>query len=416
LHDPGSPRAARDARRNASDDTNRAAVRLTYATAFFAFLLVNTARVLLSLYALSLGADAFAVGTIGAMLYVLPLLLVWGVGMLFDRLGARWLLLFGAVCGMLGMLVPYFVHSLPALYAAAALGGVAVAFSNVVLQGLLGNLSLPDERTRNFSTFSMVVSVSSFSGPLLVGFTIDRLGHGAGCLVLAAAASACVLLMLLKGGVLPAARPARAPGGNPLKSLADPGIRRMLAVSSLMQFGVDLFQFYLPIYGHGIGLSASAIGVVLAAYAVAALLVRFIMPWLIERLGEEGLLSWAFFLGAVLFLAVPLSRSAPLLALIAFLFGLCVGCGGPLTLMLMLGRSRAGRPGETLGLRLTVNYLTRMAGPTLCGFVASMAGLLPVFFLNAIMMFAGGLLARPRSGAGTPGQPDSLKKQQSRAR
>ncbi len=412
MHDPETTGAARDAGRAA----NRAAVRLTFATAFLAFLLVNSVRVLFSLYALSLGAEAFAVGTIGAMLFALPLLLVWGVGMLFDRFGARWLLLFGAVCGTLGMLVPYFVHSLPALYAAATLCGVAVAFSNVVLQGLLGNLSPTADRTRNFSTFSMVVSVSSFVGPLLVGFTIDRLGHAAACLVLAAAGLACALLMLLKGGVLPAASPAQAPAGNPLKSLADPGIRRMLAVSSLMQFGVDLFQFYLPIYGHGLGISASAIGMVLAAYAVAALVVRFIMPRLIDRLGEEGLLSWAFFLGAVLFLTVPLSRNAPVLALIAFLFGLCVGCGGPLTLMLMLGRSPVGRPGETLGLRLTVNYLTRMVGPTLFGFIASMAGLLPVFFLNAIMMFAGGLLIRPQSGDGPPGRPGRSKKWQSQAR
>ncbi len=35
---------------------------------------------------------------------------------------------------------------------------------------------------------------------------------------------------------------------------------------SLVVLGVDLFQFYIPIYGHGIGLSASAIGSVLAVW------------------------------------------------------------------------------------------------------------------------------------------------------
>ena len=42
------------------------------------------------------------------------------------------------------------------------------------------------------------------------------------------------------------------------------GVGRTLATSSLLQSGQDLFQFYLPVYAHGIGLSASAIGVVLA--------------------------------------------------------------------------------------------------------------------------------------------------------
>jgi MFS family permease len=375
----------------------RTLLLLIFVHTFFSFVMVNSARVLFSLYALELGAEAFSIGTIGAMLYVLPLFLVWSVGMMFDRFGARWLLVFGGVCGFLGLLIPYFVRSVPALYAAGMLCGVAVAFSNVILQGLVGNISPPADRTRNFSNFSMVVACSTFVGPMLVGFTIDHGGHGVASLVLAVAPLIGTMIIVFKGGLLPAAMKVEPRKESPFESLRNPEIRRMLVVSSLMQFGIDLFQFYMPLYGHAIGISASAIGIVLAAYAAAAFVVRLVMPRLIERIGDEALLSWAFFMGGMFFLAVPFANGAAVLALISFAYGLCVGCGGPLTLMLIYSRSPAGRPGETLGMRLTANYLTRMVGPTLFGFFVSLAGLPPVFVLNALMMGVGGALSRPRA-------------------
>jgi hypothetical protein len=50
------------------------------------------------------------------------------------------------------------------------------------------------------------------------------------------------------------------------KELTGTGLWRVLATSSLLMTGVDLFQFYMPIHGHDIGISASAIGVVLAMF------------------------------------------------------------------------------------------------------------------------------------------------------
>ena len=388
-----------------ADSRYRSVLLLIFAHAFLSFVMINSARVLFSLFALELGAEAFSVGTIGAMLYVVPLLLVWSVGMMFDRFGARWLLVFGGVCGFLGLLIPYFFRSIPALYVSAALCGVAVAFSNVILQGLVGNISPARDRTRNFSNFSMFVATATFAGPLLVGFTIDHGGHGLASLVLAMSPLLGVALILVSGHMLPPARKVEPRTESPLDSLRNPQIRRMLAVSSLMQLGIDLFQFYMPLYGHALGISATAIGMVLAAYAVAIFVVRFVMPKLIQILGDEAMLSWAFFLGGLLFLAVPFAGGPITLGAISFFYGLCVGCGGPLTLILMYSHSPAGRPGETLGMRLTANYLTRMIGPSLFGFFVSIAGLPPVFVLNALMMAAGGALSRPRGAGRSQGQP-----------
>lgn len=371
---------------------------LTYALALFCYSNVNAARVLLSLYALSLGAQPSAVGLLFATYFVFPLVLSWPIGKFSDRVGSRWLLLAGALSGAAGMLIPYFARNLPALYFAGTMIGLAFAFSNVLIQNLVGILSKPKDRPRNFSNFSLVGSTTTFVGPLIAGFGIDHAGHAAACLYVAALAIMAAALLLTWGRVLPGARreSAAAATGSVRNTIRDPMILRNLVTSSLVQVGKDLYQFYLPVYGHGIGLSASAIGAILATHSAASFVVRAIMPNLIARLGEETLLSYSLYLAGMGFLLVPAFESAFGLAANSFMFGLGMGCGQPITTMLLFSHSPAGRSGETLGVRQTVDNIMRVISPPLFGIIASAAGLFPVFGISALMMAAGGVIARPR--------------------
>ena len=72
---------------------------LTFALMTCCFSSISSARVILSLNALELGATPSAVGLLVATFYTFPLLLSWPVGVLSDRLGSRWLLFAGAACG-----------------------------------------------------------------------------------------------------------------------------------------------------------------------------------------------------------------------------------------------------------------------------------------------------------------------------
>ena len=49
-------------------------------------------KVVVSLYALELGASATEVGLLGGLLFLFPLLLSWPIGALADRRGARGIL------------------------------------------------------------------------------------------------------------------------------------------------------------------------------------------------------------------------------------------------------------------------------------------------------------------------------------
>jgi MFS family permease len=170
-----------------------------------------------------------------------------------------------------------------------------------------------------------------------------------------------------------------------------------MATSSLVITGIVLFQFYMPIYGHSLGLSASVIGVVLAIFPGAAFVVRMFLPRMIDLFGEEKLLAYAFFTGAAGLVLVPFFQSAWTLGLISFAFGIGMGCGQPITIMMTFSGSEKGRSGEALGLRITANHLARMIAPVVFGMIGAAFGVFPVFWGNALLLASGGLLSR--SGA-----------------
>ena len=384
----------------ATTSASRTPLYLTFALMLFGFSSINAARISFSLIALELGASPSTVGLLVGAFYAFPVLLSWPVGRYSDRVGSRWMLLLGVGFGLGAMLIPYFVREIAALFVAAALMGITFTLYNVLLPNLVGLLSPPHERVRNFSNSSLVGGFSMVIGPLMTGFAIDFAPHGTAPLYLALPSVVVAALLLRWGATLPggAARTSSAGAGS-ISSLADREMVRVLATSSLVQVGQDLYQFYIPIHGVAIGLSASAIGAVLATYAVASFVVRLIMPSLVARLGDERVLAYSFYCAGMGFILVPFFESAIALAVCSFLFGLGIGCGQPITTMLIFSRSPAGRSGETFGLRQTVNNALRVSAPPLFGLVATAFGLPPVFYLSAVMMGGGGWIARPRKSA-----------------
>lgn len=373
-------------------------VNYVVALALFNMASVRAGRVLLTLYAIQLGAQPVAIGLLAASFSVIPILFSWASGRWADRFGSRWLLMLGVVGSSSGMLLPYFEPSLASIFIAGTLSGLSMTFCNVSLQSLVGVLSAPEHRARNFSHYTLAGSFSAFVGPLVAGFSIDHTGFDYACLIVVAIAIVPLSMLVLRGaGLPPGSREAR-PAGNLWHALTVPGVWPVLAASCVGQTAGDFFQFYMPVYAHDAGLSASAIGVVLAAYSAATFVARIFLPGLIRRSGEQKVLMVAFVLGALALLLVPFFESAALLALVSFLIGLGMGCTAPITMMLMFTRSEEGRSGEAMGLRLTADNLTRLVGPVLFGVIASGAGLAAVFWLNALMLGSGSLFAR-RSGA-----------------
>lgn len=361
-------------------------------------------KMLVALYAIQRGASPLAIGALISTYALFPLVLAVYAGRVSDRIGVRLPMMLGAFGVATGLLLPIAWRAMPALYLSSALIGIASLFFHVSAHNLIGSLGEGRARTGNFATFSLGASVAGFLAPLVVGFMIDGFGHLAAYAALAVIAAAPGVTLACYAGFIPARlRATHEPHASGVKAmLGNPALRRTLITGGLIITGIDLYNFYLPIYGSSIGLSASVIGIVLGMQAAAAFVVRLWMPRLASHYGERRVLTASLFVAGATYLAFPVAESAVLLGFISFVLGLGLGCGQPLSIILTYNHSPAGRAGEALGLRLTVNKLTQIIVPVAFGSLGTAAGVFPVFWANGLLLLIGGYLSAEKKKQPVP--------------
>lgn len=349
------------------------------------------ARVANTLYALELGAGPLDTGLLLATYGFFPLLLAVFTGKIADRYGVRVPVVAGSIITVLGTLLPWFWPQLPVLFASAAVSGAGFILTQVSMQSLVGSLTGGPERTRNLNLYALTVSTSDLLGPIIAGFSIDAVGHVGTYLNLAWPGLLAVLAVLFLSGRLVRAAVVSDRSGQRMADLFRiRNLRRMFLTSALVMTGLDLFQLYLPLHGHALGLSASAIGVILGAFAAAGFVTRALLMMLVRRFGEERTLCYSMYLAAGTFFLIPMFENAVVLGVVCFVLGLGMGLGQPLTVILTYNYSPPGRYGEGLGVRIAVNNSMHVAVPAVFGAVGSLFGLAPVFWLSSAILALGG--------------------------
>lgn len=353
-------------------------------------------RVAVSLYALDLGANQLAIGVLMALYGLCPMLLAVTIGKLADRVGPRLPMLMGTAGVAVALLLPPLFPGLATLYITALLIGTSFHFFFITVTGIAGGIGGEGNRVRNYALVSLGFSGAGFLGPMAAGFSIDHLGHLPTFLLLSLFTLIPLLLLWLRSGFLPPAGKREMAEGkrNAFDLWRVPVLRNTFIASGIISSAWDLFQFYLPVYGYSIGLSASAIGTVLGVFALATFVIRIVLPRLIKKSREAEILTYAIFVAAFAFVLFPFFKNAYALAAIAFLLGLGCGCGQPLSMSLIYALSPRGRVSESTGLRVTVNNFGHLVIPLFFGSVGTVFGYFPVFVSNSAMLVAGGLLMR----------------------
>jgi MFS family permease len=364
----------------------------------------RASKVLVSLFALQLGASQFYLGLMIAMYSVFPALLAIHAGRLSDRFGVRLPMLTGSLGLAAGLLLPGFWPGLPALYVSAAMIGLSMMTYNIATQNLVGALGAPEERTRNFSNYSLAMALGGFFGPLTAGFGIDHLGYASSYLCVAAIPLVPALIMARARDTGRGRRAKAQEEQAILKTnlLGNPVLRRTLMGSAIAVTAQDLFEFYMPIYGHAQNLPAALIGTVLSMTGIAAFFVRMWLPGFVRRWGPDTVFTTSLYVGAAAFLLVPLFTSAVALSAVALMLGLSLGCAQPVTLMLIFNRAPEGRSGEALGIRVTINQMIHIVVPVVFGSLGSLFGIAPVFVINSMILTSGGWMNRKSSGSRKP--------------
>ena len=365
----------------------------------------NGSRVAVSLHALELGASQFTVGVIIALYSVCPMFFSIAIGRISDRVPPRLPILVGSFMTAAGLLLPALSPNIATLCFAGLLLGLGHQVFNIPLEAVVGGVGGPQHRARNYALITMGWSVANFIGPLVSGFSIDALGHRHVYWVLAALAAAPIAILAFMPRLLPqsvsVAGGDKREGGGVLDLWRIPQLRSTFIAGAIIGSAQDLFQFYMPVYGHAIGLSASAIGTVLGMVALAAFVIRASIPFLVKRSGETTILVSAIFVAAFAYLMLPLFEDARALAVIAFVLGLGVGCAQPMLMSLLYVLAPAGRIAEAIGLYKTLRSVTHIVIPVFFGSVGTAFGFATVFLSNATVLAFGGFLQR-RTFAAVP--------------
>ena len=353
-------------------------------------------RVVVSLEALRLGASTAVVGILLALYALLPMLFAVATGRLSDRVGVRRPMLAGSVALVAGSALPALVPGYTALFVSAAVVGVGFMLFQVPVQNATGEMGPPQDRAHNFSLLALGYSISGFCGPLVAGLTIDHGGFAAAFAVLALLPVVPAAILARDRLPLPGPHPARVEGhtGGALELVRHRQLRWVFFVNALLAIGWDLHTIVIPVYGAQIGLSASAIGVILSSFAAATFVVRFSMRWIVRHADERQVLKAALLVAGAVYLLFPFSNGAPALMALSFCLGLGLGMSQPMVMSLLHSHAPAGRMGEAAGVRMSLVQAMAVAVPLAFGALGATAGLTPVFWSVGACLATGGFMTK----------------------
>ncbi|KHF38608.1 MFS transporter [Halalkalibacter okhensis] len=351
-------------------------------------------RPIVSLYADSLGISIITIGILVSSFALIPMLLAVSIGKWLDLFGAKRISSIGAFGMLLALCIPGIIPNIATLFISQFLFGLSHLFVLVSLQKTVGNL--PGNRDKLIATFSLAGSLGELLGPLISGFSYEYFGFQYTYFL----AAALVLISLgftiftkkKAWGTTSQSPKKQSPSLVLLKDNIN--LRKALIVSGLVLFSKDVFVAYFPIYGKGIGMNASQIGITLSFMAAMAMVIRLLQFHLVRKFGRSIILTTTLLISGVAYMTLPFTDIPLLLIAIAIILGGGLGLGQPLSLVFALNVSPINRQGEVLGMRLMFNRGSQFIAPFLFGGIGSLAGLSSIFLVSGGILLVGAYFTR----------------------
>ncbi len=367
---------------------------------------ISGGRIAVTLTALNLQRSTFEVGILIAVFALLPTLFSVKAGQLIDKIGPWQPMRASAISVIIGTVLPFVWQDLAALIVAAVCIGVGHMIFQIAVQRQMGQ-GTEAEKLRNFSWLSLCMATSGLIGPLVAGISIDYLGHRYAFALLALAPVSCLVGLVRMRKYLLASHIKAAPSKerhSVMDLLAIAQLRRVFAANMLLSSAWDTHMFVVPIFGVGIGLSATTIGFILASFAAATIVVRIGIPFIQRRLRPWQLIHIAMAVAGLNYLIYPLFSQVWILAVLSFILGLALGSTQPGILALLQQHAPAGRAGEAFGVRMALINSCQVSLPLAFGALGTLMGVMPLFWISAVGLGAGRWFTRH---AGTEPPPSN---------
>jgi MFS family permease len=363
---------------------------LVYAAMGISFVAQSITLLVVPLYASTLGAPPAAIGLLVSAAFLMPTVFAIPMGRLVTRFGVRRMMTAGAAGMALAPVAALAAPGFAGLLAMQLLIGTTQLAMGIAAQATVAEAARGPALERAFGWYTTAASVGQMAGPLVGGVLLDVATPSAAFATAAAlplASLACALsLRVPPGRRLAAGSPfgyraqAELLRGNPAVQVA-----LVLTVAVLLAFGTHAAFF--PVYLEGLAVPASVIGALLSLRALASTLVRPLMAWAIVIAGGRARAMVACVAALALGVgATGLAGGVLPLGLLAVLIGIAAGLGQPLSLVVLSEHVPTEERPSALGLRLTFNQGTQLAGPIALGAVAQAAGYAAMFVVGGLLL------------------------------
>lgn len=351
-------------------------------------------RMAAPLMALREGYSPAAVGVLLALFALAPVFMALPSGRYADRRGLRKPVALSVGIATAGAALSVAFPVFWVLCLTALTCGAATGLAMIALQRHVGRLAHgPLELKQVFSWMAIGPSISNFLGPFAAGVMIDSFGFRAAFLLLALLPSMAWFWVRHTVEHEPVAPGLRQSSGSSWNLLKDKGFRQLMAVNWMLSSCWDVHTFLVPVLGHERGLSATVIGSILGAFALAATAIRVLMPWLAAHLRESVVIGTAMGATALLFVAYPLVHAAWAMAVLSVLLGFALGSVQPMIMSTLHQMTPHHRHGEALGLRAMAINGSSVVMPLLFGSAGALVGVGAVFWLVGAAVGLGSPLA-----------------------
>jgi predicted MFS family arabinose efflux permease len=316
-----------------------------------------------------LGGSALVIGGYDALKTLLGAAYAWPGGRIVDRWGHRAALSAFTLVSIAGYVLMLVVQHWAVVLLASFLFLAWTTLSLPATFTLVAQSLPAGKHAMGIGVQSLVRRIPVIAGPIAGGLLLDRYGIVAGVrygLMASIALGVAALWLQQRIELPPKAEKAQSKGLWQALQQSDPRLKRLLWSDILVRFCERIPFAWIVIYAMDtVGLSAAAVGTLVAIEMAAAILCYVPASWLADRYGKEPFVIATF----VIFTAFPILMSFatgfPLLA-VAFTVRGLKEFGEPARKALILSYAVEGSKGQAVG----AYYLVRdgiVSGAALLG-------------------------------------------------
>lgn len=347
---------------------------------------------LLPFYAESFGASAFTIGLLGTSFSLMQFVFspIWGRWS--DKIGRKPIIMLGLMGSCLSYLALALATSLPMIFFARIIGGIAGA--NIpTAQAYIADVTTPENRARGMGMVGAAFGLGFIFGPA-IGGVLSRISPEAPMWF---ASALCLGNFTAAWFLLPESRRVSSATRTLGRleafkhALTKPALVLLLALYFLVTAAFSGFEATFALFSEArYGFTAASIGFLFAFIGVVLATIQGVLVHkVVKRVGEARLIPAAIFCIALGIGMVPFAWSVPTLLVALFVLAVGMGFNNPSLTSMVSRLSDANDQGGTLGLASSLASLGRVVGPAWGGFLYDAYGMTtPYLSASGLMLVA----------------------------